>query len=96
VASQGFEPLVEELSHSIDYFENEASRELKKTWIGGGGSLLQGAGEILSQELGKPVEIWSGAGKVRAVPSVDPAVLSNSAPLFNVALGMALRGAVIP
>ncbi len=88
---RGFERLVEELRHSIDYFENETGEELKNIWISGGGALSAGAHEILSEELGKNVQLWDNTKKMEVFQGIDHPYLSKHSPLLNVSLGMALR-----
>ncbi|MBI3252078.1 MAG: type IV pilus assembly protein PilM [Candidatus Omnitrophica bacterium] len=93
IATQkGFESLTEELKHSIDYFENETSEELKTIWMSGGGALSVGVAEHLSAELGRPAALWNSIQKIQAVPGVDQKVLAEHYPELAVVLGMALRG----
>ncbi len=92
-SQKGFEPLAEELHHSIDYFENETGEELKTIWMSGGGALSLGAAEIFSEELGKNVSLWDNTKKMEVLGQLDAQYLSQNSPLLNVALGMVLRGA---
>ena len=89
---KGFEPLAEELRHSIDYFENESGEDLKTVWISGGGALSVGAAEILSAEIGRQVLFWDNTKKIHTLGNVDGKYLSEHSTELNVALGMALRG----
>jgi type IV pilus assembly protein PilM len=89
---KGFEALTEELKHSIDYFENETGEELKQIWMSGGGALAQDAPAILSEELGKEVQLWNNLKKINIFGNIDQKYLSDHSFELNVALGMVLRG----
>ena len=89
---KGFEPLIDEIQHSIDYFENEAGEELKAVWISGGGALSQDAAAALSVELDKKVSFWDNTKKLQIFGSVDEKFLAEHSGEFNVAFGLALRG----
>ena len=90
---KGYELLVDELKHSIDYFENESGEDLKAVWISGGGALSVGAAEILSTELGRQVAFWDNTKKMHTLGRLDEKYLADHSTELNVALGMALRGA---
>lgn len=92
LALEGFEPLIEEIRHSIDYFENEAGEDLKTIWLSGGGALFPGTAELLSEELGKQFSVWDNTKKMEVFGDVDQKFLVAHAPELNVALGMVLRG----
>ena len=89
---KGFEPLAEELRHSIDFFENEATEDLKFIWVSGGGALSFEAPAVLSEELGRTVSPWDNLKKMEISDTVDLNYLTPHAPELNVALGMVLRG----
>ena len=90
---KGFESLAEEMKHSIDYFENEMSEELKTIWLSGGGALCAGAEHNLSDELGKNLKLWDNTKKMQVFGDIDQKFLKDRSSELNVALGMALRGA---
>ncbi len=89
---KGFEPLVEELKHSIDFFENEVGEELNHIFLSGGGALSVGVLEFLSQELGKKVALWDSAKKMEIFKDIDPKFMEEHSLELNVAFGMGLRG----
>lgn len=89
---KGFEPLIDEIRHSIDYFENEAGEELKAIWMSGGGALSLGAPELLTEELGHTVSLWDNMKKMQVFGDLDQKFLASHSAELNVALGMALRG----
>ncbi len=88
---RGFEQLVSELSHSIDYFENESGEELHQIWMSGGGALSVQAAEILSKELGKQVALWDNTKKMEIFGQMDQKYLAEHSAELNVAFGMVLR-----
>lgn len=90
-AQKGFEPLVDELKRSLDYFENETGEDLKVIIAAGGGAKSQGACEVLSEELGKRVSLWSGAKKWETAGEMDEKFLEEHLPDLHVAYGLALR-----
>lgn len=89
---KGFDHLVDEIKHSIDYFENEAGEELKSIWISGGGALSAGAVDCLAAALGKQVLIWNDGKKLDVAETADKKLFTERSAEFNVALGMVLRG----
>jgi type IV pilus assembly protein PilM len=89
---KGFEALVDELEHSINYFENETEEEIKFVWMSGGGAMSFGAGEILSGGLKREVSLWDNTKKMEVFGDVDHAYLREHSHELNVAFGMVLRG----
>ena len=88
---KGFEPLIEEMRHSIDYVENESGEELKTIRLSGGGALCPGTGKMLSEELGKDVALWDNTKRLEIFGDIDQKFLAEHSPELNVALGMVLR-----
>ncbi|MBI2095830.1 MAG: type IV pilus assembly protein PilM [Candidatus Omnitrophica bacterium] len=89
---KGLEPLADEITHSIDYYENEAGEDLKHVWMSGGAALSYAAPETLSAELGKEVTIWDNIKKIKIFERVDQKFLAEHSAELNVAFGMILRG----
>ncbi len=89
---QAFEVLLDEMRHSIDFFENETGEELKQIWVSGGGALSFGAAAFLSAELGRQVTLWDNLKKIEVLGEVDRSYLTEHSHELNVALGMVLRG----
>ena len=89
---KGFEPLAEQIEHSIDYYENEVGEDLKHLWMSGGAALSYGASEVLSAELEKEVTIWDNIKKIESFENVDQKFLAQHSAELNVAFGMILRG----
>ncbi len=88
---KGYESLIDELRHSIDYFENETGEDLKQIWMSGGGALAQDAPAIFSEELGKEVRLWNNLKKIDTLGNIDQKYLTEHSFELNVALGMVLR-----
>ena len=89
---KGFEPLCEEIRHSIDYVENEMKEGLKKIYLSGGGALAANALELLAEETGKPFELWDPTKNLRPLGAIQPQFLKEHGSELVVALGMTLRG----
>jgi len=89
---KGLEPLIDEVRHSIDYFENEVADELKYIWISGGGALSYEAAPVLSEQLGKEVALWDSTKKIEITGNVEHKFLAQHAAEMNVAIGLVLRG----
>jgi Tfp pilus assembly PilM family ATPase len=83
--------LGDELKQYIDYFENEAGEELQSVWISGGASMSVGAPVVLSERLGKKVDIWDNTRKLEISGRLDLKLLKEHAAELNVAFGLALR-----
>ena len=88
---KGTQPLVEEIKHSVDYFENETGESLKDIFVSGGGALTEGLTAIFSEELGMRVGLWDNLKKLDISPGVDRKYLTGHSQELNVALGLALR-----
>ena len=91
--AKGLESLAEEIKHSVDYFENETSEDLKTIWLSGGGALAEDAASVLSEELGRPVQFWDNLKKMEVSGDADKKNLGEQSRVLNVALGMALKRA---
>ncbi len=89
---KGLEPLIDEMRHSIDYVENDTGEEFKTIWLSGGGALCPGTGQVLSEELGKQVNLWDNTKHLEVFGEIDHHYLSAHSLELNVALGMVLRG----
>ncbi len=89
---KGLEPLIEELEHSIDYFENEAGADLNDIFLSGGGAMSVGGLEFLSQELKRKVALWDSTKKMVISKDINPKFMEEHSLEFTVAFGMGLRG----
>lgn len=89
---EGFEPMLDEMKHSIDFFENESGEGLKTVWLSGGGAMCPGTPQALSEELGRHLALWDNTKKMEIFGDIDQRFLAEHSAELNVALGMALRG----
>lgn len=87
----GFEPLAEEIRHSVSYFEHESGQTIEALWIAGGGALCEGAAEALADELGKPVFVWDGSGAFKVADTLPKDFFQTQGSQYAVALGMGVR-----
>lgn len=92
-ARKGLEPLVEELRTAIDYFENESGESLREIALSGAGSASPLISQILSEDLGRHVSLWEASKKLTVLPAADQELLTKRYMEFDIALGLALRGA---
>jgi len=88
---KGLEPLADEVKRSIEYFENESQSPVQSVYLSGGGSLGSGAAEWLGTSLGKKILTWENARKIEVASETNCALFTEHRPLFNIALGLALR-----
>ncbi len=83
---------IKSVKASIDYFEGKSEKTIDSVFLSGGSAVMPGFIELLSSELGKPVE------KLTFASRLDRSRLSNSADFdenaheFNVALGLIVKG----
>lgn len=84
--------LSKEMWNSIEYFEGQEHRNINKVYICGGGSLLPGLADSLSQAIGIAVEVWNPLLKLKIDLDSDKAAqLQRMAPLMAIALGLAYQ-----
>ena len=90
---KAFEPLAEELKNSIEFCEGEIGEAVPSIWLSGGGAASFQAAKVLSAAIGKPVALWDNIHKMGISRNVDRQFLDEHSGEFNIAFGMALRGA---
>ncbi len=86
-----FTSLVEQLEHSIDFFENEVGSRLPKIWVSGGGALSHASDEVLAAAIGREVSLW-GEGMLPEITDASSAAAKEHFPQMAVSLGLCLRG----
>lgn len=86
--------LIGELQRSFDYYQAQThERSITKIVISGGTAKLRNIDKFLSQELKIPVQIDNPFMRLQINPKVySPEYIEKVAPLFSVALGLAVRG----
>ncbi|MFH1784719.1 MAG: type IV pilus assembly protein PilM [bacterium] len=85
--------LLAELQRSFDYYQAQTQeRSIKKCILSGGSAKLKNIDKFLSHELKVSVEIDNPLARLEIDPQVySPEYIKNVAPLFSVALGLAVR-----
>jgi len=81
-----------EIWKSFEYYEGQEQVSIEKVYLTGGGSLLLGLVNSLSQIVTIPLEVWNPLNKVEIDKnSAMAANLDKIAPLMTVAYGLACR-----
>jgi type IV pilus assembly protein PilM len=81
--------LAQEMQRSLDFFQSRSNTALAmKMQVFGGGSLLRGFPEAISQAMGIETAVWQ---PLMDLPHNDSAVLTELFPLLNLAAGLALK-----
>ena len=81
--------LIQELQRSIDFYQSRSSSAYEiKVLLSGGGSLIKGLPDFLSNSLGAEVVMWQPLEKLvsREIPGIKEAIGS-----LNLAAGLALK-----
>ncbi|MFA6217357.1 MAG: type IV pilus assembly protein PilM [Candidatus Omnitrophota bacterium] len=84
--------LAAEVRISFDYFESQSASSVEKIYLSGGGSLFQGAKEMLHTLVGIEVEYWDPLKKVILSSNIDADTVSVVKSQLAVVIGLALRG----
>ena len=89
---ESFDPILEELNKSFEFFGTTSNSQVEHAFICGGGALIPGVDGFLSDRLGIPIEIFNPFEAVKlARGKFDPESLSLMAPMATVAIGLAAR-----
>ncbi len=87
------ETLVEHIQRSLQLYQvSDHVRPLERLLLTGGGSLVAGLADRLSQALGLPVSQVDPLEGMALKPSLDAAALRGEAPALLTACGLAMRG----
>lgn len=79
----------QEMQRSLDFFQSRSNTSLAlKMLVFGGGSLLRGFPEAISQAIGMEAAVWR---PLADLPHNDSAALTELFPLLNLAAGLALK-----
>ncbi len=89
---RGFESMIGELKHSIDYYENEVGEEFSTIFMSGGGAKSFGLPAVIAEEVGKEVLAWDNCKRLSQDKNLDTQFLQAHASELNVAYGLSLRG----
>ncbi len=87
-----FEPILEELQRSFEFFSTTSNAQVDQAYLCGGGALISGVDGLLADRLGVPVEIFDPLEAIKVNKRVfDQKSLAEMAPLATVAVGLATR-----
>lgn len=84
--------LGKELWSSFEYYEGQEQRPIEKVYVTGGGSILVGLVNLLSQAVGLPINVWNPMDKLKLnLDGAKKQEFIKSAPVFSIAVGLAYR-----
>jgi len=84
--------LKDEVSSSIDYFESQSEKKIRKIGLSGGSAYLAGLSDFFKENFEIEVEIWDPLAAIEKEPSVDVEKLNKIKSQFAISVGLALRG----
>lgn len=84
--------LVGQFRSSLDYYQGKSGSGVGRVYISGGTSLLEPLGKSLSESLSVPVNRWDPFQGMDTSDFAEDSILRHSAPVFAVAVGLAIRG----
>ncbi|MBF0553824.1 MAG: type IV pilus assembly protein PilM [Nitrospirae bacterium] len=86
------EDIVMEINHSLDFFSDSPEMEaIEGLWLGGGGALVKGLKEKLSDMTGYPVSLLNPFKDIKIPKGIDAAYIESIAPIATIAVGLATR-----
>jgi len=89
---ESFEPIMEELYKSFEFFSTTSNSQVEQAFVCGGGAMIPGVDGFLADRLGVPVEIFNPLEAVRlGARKFDAQSLGQMAPMATVAIGLATR-----
>ena len=84
--------IVRQLRTSFDYYEGLSGKDVAKVYLSGGGAMLNGFVEFLSENLALPVDMWDPLTGIDTTEFESDERLKTIRPTLDVAVGLALRG----
>jgi type IV pilus assembly protein PilM len=89
---ESFEPILEELHKSFEFFSTTSNSQVETAFLCGGGAMIPGVDGFLADRLGVPVEIFNPLEAIRmGARKFDTQSLGQMAPMATVAIGLATR-----
>lgn len=86
------EEIVMEINHSLDFFSDSPEMEaIEGLWLGGGGALVKGLKEKLSEMTGYPVSVINPFKEIKLPKGIDAGYIESIAPVATIAVGLATR-----
>lgn len=87
-----FDPIIDELQKSFELFSSTSNSTVEQVFVCGGGALIPGVDNLLSDRLAVSVEIFNPLETVKINPrKFDRDSISRMAPLASVVAGLATR-----
>ena len=87
-----FDPIIDELQKSFEFFSSTSNSTVEQVFVSGGGALIPGVENLLSDRLAVPVEIFNPLETIKINPrKFDRDSISRMAPLASVVAGLATR-----
>lgn len=92
VIAEASEEIFREINRSFDYYRSSmAGEEVSEIILSGGGALIKGFPDILSEKTGIAVRIFDPFQNISISHRLNDAYIRNIAPMASVAVGLALR-----
>lgn len=89
---ESFEPIMEELHKSFEFFGTTSNSQVEQAFVCGGGAMIPGVDGFLAGRLGVPVETFNPLEAIRlGARKFDAQSLGQMAPMATVAIGLATR-----
>ncbi|MDH5762850.1 MAG: pilus assembly protein PilM [Nitrospinota bacterium] len=89
---ESFEPILEELHKSFEFFSTTSNSQVEQAFLCGGGAMIPGVDGFLADRLGVPVEIFNPLESIKlGMRKFDKKSLGQMAPMATVAIGLATR-----
>ncbi|KWT91577.1 type IV pilus assembly protein PilM [Candidatus Magnetominusculus xianensis] len=86
------EEIVMEINHSLDFFSDSPEMEaIEGLWLGGGGAMVRGLKEKLSEMTGYPVTMLDPFKNIKIPKGIDADHIKFIAPIAAIAVGLATR-----
>lgn len=84
--------MAEDIQRTLSLYGVIASEEgVRKIYLTGGGAKVVGLTSVMEERLGVPVQLAEPLRNFRLSKNLDKAALAEAAPLFAVAIGLAIR-----
>ncbi len=87
-----FDGIIDEVQKSFEFFSSTSNSSIEQVFLSGGGALIPGVDNLLSDRLAVPVEVFNPLETVKINPrKFDRDSITQMAPLASVVAGLATR-----
>ncbi len=87
-----FDGIIDEVQKSFEFFSSTSNSTIEQVFISGGGAMIPGVDNLLSDRLAVPVEVFNPLETVKINPrKFDRESINQMAPLASVVAGLATR-----